>query len=248
MAVAISRVTPAVVQRLQVPVQVLLYAGLFIFSQYLVSWLHLPLPANLVGMVLMLALIVCRIIPLSWVRAGARWLLAEMLLFFVPAVVAVVNYAHLLLVDGWRIFSVIAISTLMVLGATATVVAVTSSVWLARLFTLSDEIQRSLAVRSVTTPFALAAAEPLGGQPDLVALFVVVTGVFGMAVGDALFLRLSIREGMAKGAGFGAASHGAGTARSYELGQQEGVVASLVMMLSGVVMVLAAPLVARVMF
>ncbi|MDI8746454.1 CidA/LrgA family protein, partial [Salmonella enterica subsp. enterica serovar Montevideo] len=43
----LSRVTPAVVQRLQVPVQVLLYAGLFIFSQYLVSWLHLPLPANL---------------------------------------------------------------------------------------------------------------------------------------------------------------------------------------------------------
>ncbi len=129
---------------------------------------------------------------------------------------------------------------------TATVVAVTSSVWLARLFTLSDEIQRSLAVRSVTTPFALAAAEP-GGQPDLVALFVVVTGVFGMAVGDALFLRLYPgRHG--KGAGFGAASHGAGTARSYELGQQEGVVASLVMMLSGVVMVLAAPLVARVMF
>ncbi|NDO81760.1 murein hydrolase regulator LrgA [Citrobacter sp. NCU1] len=122
MAVAISRVTPAVVQRLQVPVQVLLYAGLFVFAQYLVSWLHLPLPANLVGMVLMLALIVCRVIPLKWVRAGAHWLLAEMLLFFVPAVVAVVNYTQLLLVDGWRIFAVIAISTLMVLGTTAWVV------------------------------------------------------------------------------------------------------------------------------
>ena len=131
---------------------------------------------------------------------------------------------------------------------TAVVVAVTSSVWLARLFTLPDEIQRSLAVRSITTPFALAAAKPIGGQPELVALFVVITGVFGMAVGDALFMRLAIRAGMAKGAGFGAASHGAGTARSYELGQQEGVVASLVMMLSGVVMVLVAPLVARLMF
>ncbi len=32
-------------------------------------------------MILMLALIVCRILPLQWVRAGARWLLAEMLLF-----------------------------------------------------------------------------------------------------------------------------------------------------------------------
>ena len=41
---------------------------------------------------------------------------------FVPAVVAVVNYTQLLLVDGWRIFAVIAISTLMVLGATAWVV------------------------------------------------------------------------------------------------------------------------------
>ena len=131
---------------------------------------------------------------------------------------------------------------------TAVVVAVTSSVWLARLFTLPDEIQRSLAVRSITTPFALAAAKPIGGQPELVALFVVITGVFGMAVGDALFMRLAIRAGMAKGAGFGAASHGAGTARSYELGPQEGVVASLVMMLSGVVMVLAAPLVRLLMF
>lgn len=136
---------------------------------------------------------------------------------------------------------------------TATVVSITSSVWLARLFILPDTIQRSLAVRSVTTPFALAAAQPLGGQPELVALFVVVTGVFGMAVGDVLFLRLAIKAGMAKGAGFGAASHGAashgaGTARSYELGAQEGVVASLVMMLSGVVMVLIAPLVAKVMF
>ncbi|MGG5835991.1 CidA/LrgA family protein [Huaxiibacter chinensis] len=122
MAVALHRITPAVVQRLQVPVQVLLYAALFVFAQYLVTWLHLPLPANLVGMVLMLALILCRILPLSWVRAGARWLLAEMLLFFVPAVVAVVNYTQLLMVDGWRIFAVIGLSTLMVLGTTAWVV------------------------------------------------------------------------------------------------------------------------------
>ena len=58
MPVALRRITPAVVQSIQVFFQVVLYAGLFIFAQYLVSWLHLPLPANLVGMILMLALIV----------------------------------------------------------------------------------------------------------------------------------------------------------------------------------------------
>lgn len=122
MAFAPARVTPFVMQRLQVPLQVLIYAGLFVCAEYVVTWLHLPLPANLVGMLMLLALIVCRVIPVNWVRAGARWLLAEMLLFFVPAVVAVVNYAQLLMVDGWRIFLVIGLSTTMVLGATAWVV------------------------------------------------------------------------------------------------------------------------------
>ncbi|MBW2959961.1 LrgB family protein [Hafnia paralvei] len=126
---------------------------------------------------------------------------------------------------------------------TATIVAVCSSVWLARLFTLSEEVQRSLAVRSITTPFALEAAKQMGGQPDLVALFVVITGVFGMAIGDILFLRLAVRSGMAKGAGLGASSHGAGTAKAYEIGQTEGVVSSLVMMLAGVVTVVLAPLI-----
>jgi predicted murein hydrolase (TIGR00659 family) len=131
---------------------------------------------------------------------------------------------------------------------TATVVAIGSSVWLAQWLMLPEAIQRSLAVRSITTPFALAAAVQLGGQPDLVALFVVITGVFGMAVGDLLFLRLAIKQRLAKGAGLGAASHGAGTARAYEIGQQEGVVSSLVMMLSGILTVLIAPAVGHIMW
>ncbi|MDN0118418.1 LrgB family protein [Yersinia frederiksenii] len=131
---------------------------------------------------------------------------------------------------------------------TAIAVAVVSSVWLAKLLTLSEEVQRSLAVRSITTPFALEAAKQLGGQPDLVALFVVITGVFGMAVGDLLFLRLSVRSGLAKGAGLGASSHGAGTAKAYEMGQQEGVVSSLVMMLAGIITVIGAPLIGHLLW
>lgn len=126
---------------------------------------------------------------------------------------------------------------------TAVVVAITSSVWLARLLTLPEDIQRSLAVRSITTPFAIEAAKQLGGRPDLVALFVVITGVFGMAAGDILFLRLAVTRRMARGAGLGAASHGAGTARAYEMGPQEGVVASLVMMFSGFLTVVLAPVI-----
>ncbi|WP_380182851.1 CidA/LrgA family protein [Kalamiella sp. sgz302252] len=109
-------------QRIQVPLQVLLYIAFFLAAQALVDWLHLPLPANIVGMLLLLALIMLRVLPLNWVKAGSRWLLAEMLLFFIPAVVAVVNYSQLLRVEGWRIMLVITLSTLLVLSATALVV------------------------------------------------------------------------------------------------------------------------------
>lgn len=110
------------VRHLQVPLQVMFYIGFFLLAQWLVERLHLPLPANIVGMLLLLAMMLLRLLPLNWVKAGSRWLLAEMLLFFVPAVVAVVNYAPLLRVEGWRIMLVIGISTLLVLAATALVV------------------------------------------------------------------------------------------------------------------------------
>ena len=93
-----------------------------VLADIAVRTLHLPLPANLTGMLLLLACILLGVVKAQWFEAGARWLLAEMLLFFVPAVVAVVNYAQLLMVDGWRIFLVIGLSTTMVLGATAWVV------------------------------------------------------------------------------------------------------------------------------
>ncbi|WP_048697922.1 CidA/LrgA family protein [Erwinia piriflorinigrans] len=122
MALAIHQQTSGWLHRIQVPLQVALYIGIFMISERLVAWLHLPLPANIVGMLLLLTMIVLRVMPLGWVKAGASWLLAEMLLFFIPAVVAVVNYADLLRVEGWRILLVIAISTLLVLAATSLVV------------------------------------------------------------------------------------------------------------------------------
>lgn len=122
MAFALSPRRTDILQRVFVPLQLVLYVGLFMFSDKLVGWLHLPLPANVVGMVLLLVLIMTHVIPLRWVKAGANWLLAEMLLFFVPAVVAVVNYSDLLRSEGWRICVVIALSTLMVLASTSLVV------------------------------------------------------------------------------------------------------------------------------
>ena len=107
---------------LQTPFQIVLLAAIWLLADIAVRTFHLPLPANLTGMLLLLACILLGVVKAEWFSAGARWLLAEMLLFFVPAVVAVVNYQDLLLLEGWRIMVVLLVSTTLVLGTTALVV------------------------------------------------------------------------------------------------------------------------------
>ncbi|HEX9081834.1 MAG TPA: LrgB family protein [Holophagaceae bacterium] len=116
---------------------------------------------------------------------------------------------------------------------------------LARLFHLDQALSRSLLTRSVSTPFALAAAPRLGGSPDLAALFVILTGVCGMVLGEAVLAILPLRSRLARGALFGAAAHAAGSAKAREIGSEEGAVASLTMILSGITLVLLAPLLSR---
>ena len=109
-------------QWLRIPFQIGLLAAIWFLAHYAVRYFPLPLPANVTGMLALLALILLGWVRVEWFRAGAGWLLAEMLLFFVPAVVAVVNYQDLLLQEGWRIGLVLVISTTLVLGVTALVV------------------------------------------------------------------------------------------------------------------------------
>ena len=109
-------------QWLRIPFQIGLLAAIWFLADCAVRYFHLPLPANVTGMPALLALILLGWVRVEWFRAGAGWLLAEMLLFFVPAVVAVVNYQDLLLQEGWRIGLVLVISTTLVLGVTALVV------------------------------------------------------------------------------------------------------------------------------
>lgn len=104
---------------LQTVVQVAALSMIWFLADFLVSTFHIPLPANLTGMLLLLTLVIMRVVKVDWLRKGATWLLAEMLLFFVPAVIAVVNYQELMQQQGLRIIAVLVISTIMVIAITA---------------------------------------------------------------------------------------------------------------------------------
>ncbi|ENM3860543.1 CidA/LrgA family protein, partial [Vibrio cholerae] len=104
---------------LLIVVQVAALSLIWFFSDWLVNQFHLPLPANLTGMLILLLLVMLKVVNVEWFRRGASWLLAEMLLFFVPAVVAVVNYQDLMRQEGIKIAVVLVASTILVIASTA---------------------------------------------------------------------------------------------------------------------------------
>lgn len=134
----------------------------------------------------------------------------------------------------------------LLVGMLAGSMASIASSWgLAHLLALDNAVSRSLLPRSITTPFAMPLAQDLGGVPELTAVFVMFTGVLGAMFGGVLLRVLPLRTPLARGALFGVGAHGAGVRRAQEVGREEGSVAGLVMVLTGLLNLFAGPLLAR---
>ena len=99
--------------------QMLVLIGFWLVGEAVVRLSGLPLPGGIVGMALVLALLASGRLQGASMRRGAQWFLAEMLLFFVPAVLAILDHGELLGLTGLKILAVILIGTVTVMGSTA---------------------------------------------------------------------------------------------------------------------------------
>ncbi|WP_416424289.1 LrgB family protein [Pseudomonas sp. App30] len=124
------------------------------------------------------------------------------------------------------------------------VVSIATTELLVKALHIDSHIARSLLARSVSTPFAVEASAHLGGTAQLTGLFVIITGLFGIVLGEMILTLLPLRSRVARGAPFGAAAHGFGLSIARAVGPEEGAVASLTMIFSGVLTVVLAPAIA----
>ncbi|WP_407311486.1 CidA/LrgA family holin-like protein [Desulfosporosinus sp. SB140] len=91
---------------------------LYFFSlvgSYLAELLHLNFPGSLIGMGILFILLRLKIVSFKWVDIGGNWLLTELLLFFIPSVVAIIQYGQFLHQDGFDLFFIILIGTVTVM-------------------------------------------------------------------------------------------------------------------------------------
>jgi holin-like protein len=80
---------------------------------------HLMIPGPVLGLFIVLLLLLTKRLNILTVRRGAQWFLAEMLLFFIPAVLAVLDHPELLGLLGLKILAVILIGTATIMVVTA---------------------------------------------------------------------------------------------------------------------------------
>lgn len=95
--------------------QVAVLMGFSELLNALVRWLHLPVPGSIIGIAVVFILLQTKVIKLEWVEIGANWLLAELLLFFIPSAVGIMNYIPMLEHDGVRIVAIVILSTILVM-------------------------------------------------------------------------------------------------------------------------------------
>ncbi|WP_199884061.1 LrgB family protein [Anaerosinus massiliensis] len=128
------------------------------------------------------------------------------------------------------------------------IVAIVTSMVIASFLGINSQLLASLAPRSITTPIAMSVSELVGGNPSITAVFVICTALLGTILTTALLKYAPIKSPVTKGVLYGISAHGTGTAKAYELGQIEGVIASLAMIFMGIITTFIAPQVVAVCF
>ncbi|MCC5894127.1 MAG: LrgB family protein [Alkalibacterium sp.] len=114
-------------------------------------------------------------------------------------------------------------------------------VGLSLIFQFNEELAATLFPKSVTTAIALGVSESLGGIASLTVAVVVFTGVLGAVVGPSIFKWLNISDPVAQGVAMGSGSHAMGTTKAIEMGDVQGAMSGLSIVLTGIAVVILAP-------
>ena len=130
-----------------------------------------------------------------------------------------------------------AILTGILSGVLASLVCVLA---MALVFHLSQAEYVTLLPKSVTTAIGMDIAKELGGHSEIAAAVIIITGVLGNMAAEPICRIFAIRHPVAKGIALGTSAHAIGTAKAMEMGETEGAMSSLAIVVAGVCTVVGA--------
>lgn len=134
----------------------------------------------------------------------------------------------------------------VLLGIASGVIASLGSVlMLALLFQFDHANYVTFLPKSITTAIGMGVSEELGGHVAISVAVIIITGVLGNMLAETVCNVFHITHPIAKGIAIGSASHAVGTARAMEMGEIEGAMSSLSIVVSGILTVIGASIFAQ---
>ena len=104
-------------------------------------------------------------------------------------------------------------------------------------FSLTHEEFVTFLPKSITTAIGIGVIEEFGGYVSIGVAAIIVTGIIGNMIAIKVFNLFHITHPIAKGLAIGCSSHAIGTTKALEIGEIEGAMSSLAIVVSGLVTV-----------
>ena len=108
------------------------------------------------------------------------------------------------------------------------------------LFGLSHKQYVTLLPKSITTAIGMGISDELGGLVTISVAVIIITGILGNVLAVTICRLFRITDPVAKGLAIGAAAHAIGTSKAMEMGDIEGAMASLAIVVNGLITVIGA--------
>lgn len=137
---------------------------------------------------------------------------------------------------------------IMVGGVVGSLTAIISVVVLGKIMGIDQKLLLSFMPKSITTPIGIELSTLLGGIPSITVFAIIVTGIIGNVSAPYVCSLCRIKHPVAKGIGIGISSHAVGTSRAIEMGEVEGAMSALSIVIAGILTIAIAPLVRAIFF
>lgn len=120
------------------------------------------------------------------------------------------------------------------------ITSLTTVLVLAYIFKFTHEEYVTFLPKSITTAIGVGVVEELGGYVAIAVASIVITGIMGNIFAEKILKCTKIENPAAKGLAIGTASHAIGTSKAMEIGEIEGAMSSLAIVVSGIMTVVLA--------
>ncbi|NLL93739.1 MAG: LrgB family protein [Clostridiales bacterium] len=111
---------------------------------------------------------------------------------------------------------------------------------MALIFNFSHAEYVTFLPKSISTAIGMDVSSELGGYVSVTVAIIVITGIIGNVAGSGILKIFRITSPIAKGIALGTSSHAMGTAKAMELGEVEGAISSLSIVVAGIITVIGA--------